>query len=76
MKDEQPTGNRTQGEEQRSEKVNRLLGEIPPGPVRWGSAVIAIIFLAIIATICLLPYPYSEGEPIFRHILSGGVSRG
>ena len=53
----------------RSEKVRQLLGEIPPSLVRWGIAVIAIIFAALVAAVCLLPYPYSGGESILRHIL-------
>lgn len=55
----------------RSEKVRNLIGEIPPGLVRWGTVIIIVIFIAIIAAVCLLPYPYSDGESIIRHILSG-----
>lgn len=54
--------------ELRSEKVRQLIGEIPPSLVRWGIAIIAIIFMALIAAICLLPYPYSNGETILQHI--------
>lgn len=52
----------------RSEKVRRLIGEIPPRLVRGGIIVMLIIFLALLAAICLLPYPYSSGESILRHI--------
>lgn len=55
--------------ELRSEKVRQLIGEIPPSLVRWGIAIIVIVFIAIIAAVCLLPYPYSNGESILRHIL-------
>lgn len=55
--------------ELRSEKVRQLIGEIPPSLVRWGIAIIAIVFIALIAAVCLLPYPYSNGESILRHIL-------
>ena len=54
--------------ELRSEKVRNLLGEIPPSLVRWSTVVITVIFLAVLATVCLIPYPYSNGESILRHI--------
>lgn len=34
--------------ELRSEKVRNLLGEIPPSLVRWGTAIIVAIFLALL----------------------------
>lgn len=55
--------------ELRSEKVRQLIGEIPPSLVRWGIAIIAIVFLALLAAIVLIPYPYSEGEAILQHLL-------
>lgn len=33
--------------ELRSEKVRKLLGEIPPGLVRWGIVVIIMIFILL-----------------------------
>lgn len=54
--------------ELRSEKVRNLLGEIPPSLVRWSTVIITVIFLALLATVCLIPYPYSNGESILRHI--------
>lgn len=53
----------------RSEKVRELLGEIPPSLVKWGTIIVAVVFTALIAALCLLPYPYSNGESIIRHIL-------
>jgi hypothetical protein len=55
--------------ELRSKKVRQLIGEIPPSLVRWGIAIIAIVFIALIAAVCLLPYPYSNGESILRHFI-------
>lgn len=55
--------------ELRSEKVRQLIGEIPPSLVRCGTAIIAIVFIAIIAAVCLLPYPYSNGESIIQHLI-------
>ena len=57
--------------ELRSEKVRNLLGEIPPSLVRWGTGIIVAIFLLLILAVCLIPYPYSEGESILRHLLEG-----
>jgi len=55
--------------ELRSEKVRKLIGEIPPSLVRLGTAIIAIVFIALLAAVCLLPYPYSNGESILRHFI-------
>lgn len=63
------TNNTNNKIELRSEKVRKLIGEIPPSLVRWGTAIIAIVFIALLAAVCLLPYPYSNGESILRHFL-------
>lgn len=55
--------------ELRSEKVRKLIGEIPPSLVRWGTAIIAIVFLGLLTAVCLLPYPYSNGESILQHFI-------
>ena len=55
--------------ELRSEKVRKLIGEIPPSLVRWGTVIIAIVFIALLAVVCLLPYPYSNGESILQHFI-------
>ncbi len=46
--------------ELRSEKVRQLIGEIPSSLVRWGTIIITIVLIAILAEVCLLPYPYSN----------------
>ncbi|MCH5239449.1 MAG: hypothetical protein J1F38_04445 [Muribaculaceae bacterium] len=56
--------------ELRSEKVRNLIGEIPPSLVRWGTVVIVLIFLLLLTALCLLPYPYSNGETIIKHFFS------
>lgn len=53
-----------------SEKVRQLIGKIPPSLVRWGIVILAIVFIALVAAVCLLPYPYSNGESILQHILN------
>lgn len=55
--------------ELRSEKVRKLIGEIPPALVRWGIGLIIGIFAALVAALCLIPYPYSGGESILAHLL-------
>lgn len=52
----------------RSEKVRQILGEVPDRLVRWGTAVICIIFAIIIAVVLCVRYPYGNGETIFEHI--------
>ena len=56
--------------ELRSEKVQKLLGEVPPSLVRWGTVVIVAIFLILLLVLCFMPYPYSNGESIMLHLLS------
>ena len=56
--------------ELRSEKVQKLLGEVPSSLVRWGTVVIVAIFLILVLVLCFMPYPYSNGESIMLHLLS------
>lgn len=53
-----------------SEKVEKLLGEIPSSLILWSTAILVLIFAALAAVIMLFPYPYSNGETIFQHFLS------
>ena len=62
--------------ELRSEKVRKLIGEIPPSLVRWGTAIIAIVFSALLAAVCLLPYPYSNRESILGKCINRLKSKG
>ncbi|MDE5887844.1 MAG: hypothetical protein K2H46_09700 [Muribaculaceae bacterium] len=41
---------------ERSEKVRKLLGEIPPSLVRWGNMVLLVIFLSLMAALILIIY--------------------
>lgn len=54
--------------ELRSEKIRKFIGEIPPAPVRWGTVLIVLIFIALILAATLIPYPHSEGESILIHL--------
>ena len=52
-----------------SDKVRKLLGEMPKFLLIYGIAVTAIVCIGLIAAVCLLPYPYSDGESILTHLL-------
>lgn len=54
--------------ELRSEKVREILGTIPSGLVRWGIAIIVVIFTALAATLFFVKFPYGNGETIFEHL--------
>lgn len=56
--------------ELRSEKVRKIIGDVPNGLVRYGNLVILIIFILLIAAVSMLPFPYSHGETILQHILN------
>ena len=61
--------NRNAETEVRSEKVRKLLGEIPPSLIRWGPVVLAAIFIALLTAACLIRHPYGNGESILMHML-------
>lgn len=54
--------------ELRSVKVREIIGTIPPALVRWGIAVITIIFVILLLVVFLVQYPYGAGETIFEHL--------
>lgn len=56
-------------EDMHSEKIRRLLSEMPRSLTVWGSIVIAVVFIGIVLALCLLPYPHSGGESILVHLL-------
>lgn len=63
------TGNTQSHIELRSEKVRNIIGEIPPVLVRWGLAIIAIIFIVLLAIALCVKYPYGNGETILQHLM-------
>lgn len=57
--------------ELRSEKVQKLIGEIPISLVKWSTAIIIIIFFALICALVFIPSPYGEQDiSIFEYIIS------
>ena len=55
--------------ELRSEKVRKLLGEIPPALVDWGVAILLLIVIVLLIVVCFVPYPHSKGESILSHLI-------
>lgn len=55
-------------DELRSKKVKQI-GRIPRSLVRCGIIIIAVITAVLITAICILPYPYSNGETILHHLV-------
>ena len=55
--------------ELRSEKVRKLLGDIPLSLIRWSTVLVVAIILALLLIVCFVPYPYSKGESILQHLL-------
>ncbi len=43
--------------ELRSEKVQSIIGKVPPVIIRSGIAVLSIIFFILMAAMCMVPYP-------------------
>ncbi len=53
-----------------SEKVRKILSDMPQGIARWGILVICVIFVVIFAIVLSAEYPYGNGETIFDHIFN------
>ena len=41
----------------RSEAVRKVIGTVPPLPVRMGTGFLCLIFAALLAAAALIPYP-------------------
>ena len=55
--------------EQRSPKMQQLLGKLPRSLVVGGCVAMAVIFLLLLLAMLLIPYPYGGGESIAAHLL-------
>ena len=55
--------------ELRSEKSQETAWRDSPALVGWGTLIITLIFAGLILAVCLIPYPYSNGESILSHLL-------
>jgi hypothetical protein len=56
--------------ELRSEKVRKILSDIPSSLIHWGTFTILMLFVILVVSVCFIPYPYSSGESILMHFLS------
>lgn len=55
--------------ELREEAGRRQIGDIPASLTRLSVAIIIIVAAALVCALAFLPYPYSHGESILRHLL-------
>lgn len=55
--------------ELRSDKVRDILHTEPRVMLRWGTAVVFVIFIIIAAIISTTPFPHGEGECIGAHLI-------
>lgn len=51
----------------RSERVRKLVGKLPPNLIRWGYAIMIIIFVMMLLALFCISYPYGNGETIFQY---------
>lgn len=65
---EKNSNGRTHGNEH-SEKVRKILDNIPYSLEIIGFVVMALIFISLVLVFCLVPYPHSDGESILRHLM-------
>ena len=54
---------------ERSEKIRRLLQDRSYRLLAAGYIITGVILAAIVACVCLMPYPYSNGESILSHLI-------
>lgn len=52
----------------RSPKVQNLLNEMPKSLTVIGFIAIVLILTAILFAVTLIPYPYSQGESLLKHM--------
>ncbi len=55
--------------ELRTERTRTFIEERPGWWLRWGTTVTILVFLLIAILIAGLPYPHSDGMPVWQHLL-------
>ena len=53
----------------RSDKVKKILGEMPTYLLVWAYIVLGFILISVCLIGCFAPWPGGEGETILKHIL-------
>ena len=56
--------------ELRSQSMRRILDKMPSSLTLWAVLLSVLIMGAVLAAVCLLPYPHSAGESILEHIMN------
>ncbi len=54
---------------QHSEKVRKILGDLPPALIRWSVVILSIITIGLIIVFFFWENPYLKGESILHRIL-------
>lgn len=52
-----------------SQRTGELMGDIPQIMGRLNTIIILVILIAITLALCIIEYPYSDGETILEHIM-------
>lgn len=54
-----------------SDKFNTVIGELPNKTLRWGTAIIFVVFIILLTITLCLKLPHCGGETIFERLMSG-----
>lgn len=54
--------------ELRSEKVRKILGEVPNNLVRWGIVIVCSFFALPFVALSYIDFPHGNGESILEHV--------
>lgn len=55
--------------ELRSEKVRRIVREMPKSLYWWSVGILFIILLIIVFILCTMPFPFSDGKAMMHGLL-------
>ncbi len=55
--------------ELRSEKVRKIVGEMPRALYWWSIGILILIMVIIALILCTMPFPISDGESILTSVL-------
>lgn len=68
-KDKEKHTNQQSAIELRTERTRTFIEEKPGWWLRWGTTVTALLFLLLVLMIARLPYPHTDGVPVWRHLI-------